>query len=89
MTIDADERDVVEGECVSVCVRVSGSLGVCVSGCVVDEGGVCDASHISQIVCCHQMQWTTYMYMYLYCERGTSPACRCSITEDWFVNCSD
>lgn len=30
MTIDADERDVVEGECVSVCVRVSGSLGVCV-----------------------------------------------------------
>lgn len=33
MTIDADERDVVEGECVSVCVRVSGSLGVCVWVC--------------------------------------------------------
>lgn len=27
---------------------------MCVSGSVVDEGGVCDASHISQIVCCHQ-----------------------------------
>lgn len=72
----------------------------CVCACVWESGCVClgvwwtreeFVMHRISLRSCAatKMQWTTYMYMYLYCERGTSPACRCSITEDWFVNSSD